>query len=236
MPVHVDDGHAEREPLLGEAVHQGFVLVLRVRVVTAPPVAQGVAWDERRLAGDRVVVGDGVGVAAAVHEDVQVDAAGLRGHERALLGQREGSGVVEDRDPGPAGHAVLDGGGAVDGVEGAGGAAEVDAVPDERREVVFDGLAVAPDGVVVDASAHRKAGGGGSLAVVVELEIVSDQLQAVAAPLGHDLRRLQRPVGHHLGGGVLKFTVGVPFEPQQGRGEDADAPRLAGDDLLVDYL
>ena len=235
MPVHVDDGRGERQPLMLEAIDQLQVLGLGVAVVAAPPVAHREPGQQRGRAGEAVEVLHGLDVAVAVAEHIQIlpligarhhpgaeriglalDGIGLDDHVRRGIIDHGPAIVRDDAEPqlGLAVHLV----------ERARGAAQVaplrfavmpgvhlrvrDALDDDAQPLLAERLHVV-------GQAQRRG--------------VDDE-QAVA----HGLRELRRgipvAVHDHLRGMVLEYAVVLPFEADEGFGDHADAPAVALDD------
>ena len=224
VPVHVQDGDGEGDLLLGEAVHQREVLVRAVGVVAAPPVAQGVARQQRLRARELVERAQGGAVVAPVGEHVEVGRARAARGDPAVLLEEHGARVVDDRDPVAAEHAVLERDAAVGLVERARGAAEV-----------LELLAGAPDAAVVAHPAlglHGEPLGAEGPLVVDELQAVRVQLELVLVLGEVELRRLERAVDDGLRGAVLELPVIGVLEPDEAVVEHGDPVAVARDDVL----
>ena len=223
VPVHVDDRDRERHPLLAEPVDQRDVLVGGVGVVAAPPVAEGVARQQGRGAGQVVEGAEGLLVVVAVGEHVQVEVAlGARG-DPAVVAQQHRAGVVDRRDPVEGQHAVLERQRPVDVVEGAGGAAEV-----------RGGQAVAPHravGVVAALGLHREAVGAERALVVDQVEPVGVDLQERVGLGDREVAGPEGPVQHHLRGAVLEHPRGAVLEAHEAGVEHGDPVPVALHDV-----
>ena len=237
MPVHVDHRRGERNAFALEPVHQVQVLLLGVPVVAAPPVAQRVAGQQRRGAGKLLEVVDGLAVAAAVPEEVDVGFAMVaRGNADAAVrhdavGQiavRVGGdehvrrGVVQ-HGPAIAGdHALSERNRAVGLVERARGAAEI----------AFGLVAVMP-GVELRV---RHALDDDRQPLLAERLAVVGQTQrrrfddehpvAFAGGVVHGTGRQEGAVDGHQRGSVLELAAVGPFQTDQGFGDQSDAPVL----------
>jgi len=226
VPVHVEDGHAERQPLGLEGVEQFAVLLGGVGVIAAPPVAERGPRQQGRRAGQSLEVAHRPGDVPPVGEDVEVEVAAA-GSDPPVLGQGEGVRVVQGDDPEGAGEARFQGAGSVDGVQGAGRAAQV-----ERHLHLGDHLAVPPQLVVVlpggrgDRQPARREGA----AVVLQGERGRPHQEAGALPDDRELRGREVAVEHDLGGPVLEGPVGRVLQAQQPLGQDGHPPAVARDD------
>ncbi len=149
MPVHVDDGDTERQAFVVEPVHELCILFGAVAVVAAPPVAEGVPRDQRGAARELGKILERGLMCGAVGEDVDVDVPLARGSEiRAVDSER--TGIIEGRDAQRAEDAVVE----LGGVEGAGGATEIERARKQARERILEWLTVTPDRVVVAPALH----------------------------------------------------------------------------------
>ncbi|OIQ88932.1 hypothetical protein GALL_291630 [mine drainage metagenome] len=99
VPVHVDDAHRERDAPLPEPRHEPDVLVGRVRVVAAPPVAEGPPRQHGRPSGDGVERLQRRGVVVPVREDVEVLTVARARCDPAVGVEEERSRVVDDGVP-----------------------------------------------------------------------------------------------------------------------------------------
>ena len=147
VPVHVHNTHAQGDILVLELIHQRQILLLRVGMVAAPPVAQGEGGQHVRRAGEAVVVLHGGGVVMPMTEEVHVRAC-LPGGEPAVPEQPGGAAVIQHGKAVHRADAVLNGALAVHPVQGGGGAAQVlqglvPVMPHKRRRAqAADGQAL----------------------------------------------------------------------------------------------
>jgi len=72
MPFHIDDHHVDGKLTLTELVAQGEELVVRVRPVLAPPVAEDELRGQRDAAGDFGIIGQSGLVVVSVGEKIEV--------------------------------------------------------------------------------------------------------------------------------------------------------------------
>ena len=224
VPVHVQDGDAERQPLLREAVHQLQVLVRAVGVVAAPPVAERVARQQRLRAGELVQRPQRGAVVAPVGEHVEVLVARAARRDPAVLLEQDRARVVDDRDAVAAEHALLERDAAVGLVERARGAAEV-----------LQRVARAPDAAVVAHPAlglHGQPLGAEGALVVDELEALRVQLDLVLVLREAELGRLEGAVDDGLRRAVLELARLRVLEPEQPAVEHGDPVALALHDVL----
>ena len=77
VPVHVNDGHRQRDSVRLESIHESLVLVGAVGVVARPPVAQGPSRNNRLRSGDAVEIGGCSSVVMAVEEEIDILATGI---------------------------------------------------------------------------------------------------------------------------------------------------------------
>ena len=224
VPVHVEHGDAERQVLLGEAVHQLEVLAGAVGVVAAPPVAERVAGEQGLGAGELVERPQRGAVVAAEREHVEVERVRPAGGDPAVLVEQHRARVVDHRDPVAAEHAVLERDAAVGLVERPRGAAQVVHVQPE-----------APDAVVVAHPAlgrHRQALGAEGPLVVDELQPLRVQLESGVGLRELEPRGLEGAVEDGLGRAVLELAGRRVLEPEQAGVEHGDPVAVSLDDVL----
>ena len=222
VPVHVEDGDREREPLLPEPVQQGQVRLGGVGVEAAPPVAEREPGHDRRGTGDGVERPQRLGVILTVGEHVQVDPAdGVRA-DPALVVEEERARVVDHGIARTGDDARLERDRPVGVVQGAGRAAQVGrhvaVAPD--RVVRAD---PAPDGQGQPARAERPA-------VVREPEARRHHLERAVRVEHPELGHGQSPIHREGGRAVFEDTVRGVLQPDQALGEHGDAVTLALDD------
>ena len=68
VPVHIQYRHGQRHPLPGKALHQLHVALLRIGIEAAPPVAQRIARQHGRMAGQLIIIAQAGAVIMAVAE------------------------------------------------------------------------------------------------------------------------------------------------------------------------
>ena len=147
VPVHVHNAHAQGDIAVLELIHQGQVLLLRVGMVAAPPVAQGEGGQHVRRAGEAVVVLHGSRVVMPMAEEVHIRAC-LPGGEPAVAEQAGRAAVIQHGKTVHRADAVFNGALAVHAIQGGGGASQilqglVPVMPQERRRAqAADGQAL----------------------------------------------------------------------------------------------
>ena len=216
VPVHVDDRHREGHLLGFKPLHQGLILRLVVAVEAAPPVAQSVAGQHRRRAGQVIKIPQAGLVVAAVAEEVEVDALALPGLHPAVGADQQGAAVVQQAVAAPVGQqAVLQLHRAVGVVQGAGGAPQVAGLlPIVPHAVV---------GVALRLDRQGQPAGGELLLVVQQHHPFGDDLEGAVRLEHPKLRHREIPVQNALGGPVLKHAVLAVFQPEQPGRQDGDA-------------
>ena len=220
MPVHVDHGCGEWNAFTLEPVHELHVLVLRVAVVAAPPVAECEARQQRRWSGQLVEVLHRFGVAAAVAEEVEVGFLVIARHnpspQRIRLAvhfvgfhDHVRGGIVEHRPSVSRNHTIVQRNFAVRLVERARGA----------FEIMLRLVAVIPRielGVGHALDDHAQAFFAERLAIVRHIQRGGVNNEQSVAMRHRELRiGTEIAVDHHLRKIVLKFAGIRPFETDQ---------------------
>ena len=95
VPIHVDDGNGDGNPIVGKIIHQIQILLLRIRPITAPPVAQRPAREHRRAPAQVVERTHGGGIVVPVGKDVAVRPAARK--QSAVRKQQQAARIVVDR-------------------------------------------------------------------------------------------------------------------------------------------
>ena len=220
MPVHVDHGCGEWNAFTLEPVHELHVLVLRVAVVAAPPVAECEARQQRRWSGQLVEVLHRFGVAAAVAEEVEVGFLVIARHnpspQRIRLAvhfvgfhDHVRGGIVEHRPSVSRNHTIVQRNFAVRLVERARGA----------FEIMLRLVAVIPRielGVGHALDDYAQAFFAERLAIVRHIQCGGVNNEQSVAMRHRELRiGTEIAVDHHLRKIVLKFAGIRPFETDQ---------------------
>ena len=222
VPVHVDDRHRQGDALRLEAIHQPQIALLGVLMVTAPPVAQGVAGRHGHRAGQAVEVLQAGGVVMPVAEEVQIGLRVLPGQEPAVLRQQHGCAVVKHGEAVQGHKALLHRDLPVRLVQRAGGAAQgVQRIP-VAPDAVEDGHAA------LDRNAQPAAAEG--LLVIDQVQMLGVDFQAPGRAARGQRHGRKVPAAGAGGQPVLKQTVGLIFQPHQPGGEKAQAPGAALED------
>ena len=98
MPVHVDHRRGEGNLLLPEPVHQLQIGLLRIGVIPAPPVAQGIAGYQRSRAGKTVKILQAAQIVVAVAEKVQIRFLCFPGMKGAVRRKNRAVGIIQNRE------------------------------------------------------------------------------------------------------------------------------------------
>ena len=72
MPVHIDDGYGEWNAFMVEPFHKLFILILRVPMVSAPPVTQDVSRQERSVPAQMVKIFYSLGYLLIVAKEIPI--------------------------------------------------------------------------------------------------------------------------------------------------------------------
>ena len=248
VPAHVQHTHGDWDPLVAEAVLQCEVLLLGVAVIAAPPVAQRIARQHRRLAGELIEKVQRAAVIAPEGHEIQVDMLPVGGLDPAVGGKDERGGIVDDGKAafGQQPLAQLDrsvrfapdlafiGGVAVipasDGVVERDGGAEKIAVAQQLIVPVKPGAGLAV--IVVLAHLDRQSGRREGLFVIGQHQIARDDLQLVGAVVHMEVRHREASVEDDLGLGVHKAAGGTVLQPDHFVRQQRKTVMLALDDGL----
>ena len=95
MPVHVDRGNRQGDAMILKAIQKLKVLAVGVGMITAPPVPESKAGQERCCAGNTVERTYRRAVVVPVNEYVFIGTVTVLGFEFAVIRKCEGRSVVK---------------------------------------------------------------------------------------------------------------------------------------------
>ena len=99
MPIYIQRCHGKRNLLLFKAIHQMQIFLVRVGVITAPPVTKGKAGEHRRFSADHIKCPHRIAIILTVSKYVKIQGLVGGGDQGAVAGQPKGRGVVDQCNP-----------------------------------------------------------------------------------------------------------------------------------------
>ena len=96
VPAHILNCHRNGQLFVAEAIHQLHVLLLRVAVIAAPPVAQRVAGQHGRTPGEMIKIVQTTQIIPAIAQKIDVGMTFRRGAHPAVVIKYHRGAVVND--------------------------------------------------------------------------------------------------------------------------------------------
>ena len=125
MPVHVNDRDRERNPFLLKPFHQLFIFRLIIAVITAPPVAEYKAGQQRLLSAQMIERLQAIKISVSVSPEIEIDGFPAARRDRTVRQDRHGTGIVHHGKPGFRHQSGFQRDGSVRRIKGTGCAAQV---------------------------------------------------------------------------------------------------------------
>jgi hypothetical protein len=105
VPVDIDDGDADGDSVVGKVVHQVEILLLGIRPVAAPPVAQRPARQNGRFSAEGVECKNGTCIVLFKRKHIPVGFRVFSRFRLAVFSQQDGLAVVVHSDSASGNHA-----------------------------------------------------------------------------------------------------------------------------------
>ena len=125
MPVHVNDRDRKRNPFLLKAFHKLFIFRLIIPVITAPPVAEHKAGQQRLLSAQMIESLQAIEISVSVSPEIEIDGFPAARRDRTVRQDRHGTGIVHHGKPGFRHQSGFQRDGSVRRIKGTGCAAQV---------------------------------------------------------------------------------------------------------------
>ena len=219
MPVHVNDRDRKRNPFLLKAFHKLFIFRLIIPVITAPPVAEHKAGQQRLLSAQMIESLQAIEISVSVSPEIEIDGFPAARRDRTVRQDRHGTGIVHHGKPGFRHQSGFQRDGSVRRIKGTGCAAQV---------TQFVPITPQPLRRTAARHADHQAARRKLLFIVMNLHRSRKDVDPVFVSGNMIVRCLKVTIQNLLRRPVLELAVFTVFKADQRFREDADAVVLSG--------
>ena len=72
MPVHIQNGNSKWDPLFLKASDQSLIFILRIFIISAPPVSQCIAWQKWCVSTQLEKIPDALHIIMPIPEHIKI--------------------------------------------------------------------------------------------------------------------------------------------------------------------